>query len=84
MRQLVVALQDDSLYAALEAEAARRQQSLDGVVAEALADWLESLADVDLLPSLEAAHLEWEREGGVEADRFFRQLREEPDPPDAP
>jgi hypothetical protein len=83
MKQLVVALNNDELYAALEAEAARRQQPLDRVIAEALEDWLESLADADLLPSLEAAHTEWERTGGVEAEAFFRQLREEPDAPGA-
>jgi hypothetical protein len=75
MKQLTLALEDDSLYAALEAEASRRNQPLSQLVAEALADWLESLEDGKLLASLESARAEWEREGGVEASEFFRQLR---------
>jgi hypothetical protein len=84
MKRLTVALADDSLYAALEAEASRRKQPLNQVVAEALQDWLESLEDAALLPSLASARAEWESEGGTEASEFFRDLRESPGDQRAP
>ena len=76
MKQLNLAIEDETLYAALEAEASRRKQPLNQVVAEALQDWLESLEDAELLPSLQAARAEWEQDGGVEASEFFGSLRQ--------
>ena len=73
-----VTLDDEKLYRAVEAEAAKSGRSVEEVVGEALKLWL---ADVEMddreQGEIEAARVEWQRKGGVEAHEFFRTLREE-------
>jgi hypothetical protein len=79
MKRITVQLEDEALYAAVQAEAARRDQPLDQAVAEALRDWLEASEDADLQAPLEAARAEWRATGGAEAGEFFQQLGARPD-----
>jgi hypothetical protein len=73
-----VTLDDEKLYRAVEAEAAKSGRGVEDVVGEALKQWL---ADVEMdeleQTQIEAARLEWQRKDDVEAHEFFRTLREE-------
>jgi hypothetical protein len=73
-KRLTVVLEDDELYAAVTAEAARLNRPLKDIVAEALREWLEALEDAELIPLVEEARADWEKYGGIEATEFFRQL----------
>jgi hypothetical protein len=77
MKRITVLFEDEALYAAVKAEAARRNCSLNAVVTEALQEWLEAQEDAELLPLIDAAQAEWEEKGGVEAGEFFRRLKAE-------
>src|SRR3954447_19438646 len=73
-KRLTVVLDDEELYAAVTAEAARLNRPLKDVVAEALREWLEALEDAELIPLVEEARAEWEKHGGSEASELFRHL----------
>src|SRR4051812_669809 len=73
-KRLTVVLDDEELYAAVTAEAARLNRPLKDVVAEALREWLEALEDAELIPLIEEARAEWEKHGGIEVSELFRQL----------
>lgn len=63
---------DSELYRAVKVEAARADRSVREIVDEALAAWLERLeADEDTAAAVEAL-AEYQRDGGVAADEFFR------------
>ncbi len=81
---MTIVLDDDHLYAAVQAEATWQQRPLDDLVTEALRHWLESQEDAALHPVLDAARAEWTRRGGIEAGEFFRQLNETPHGSGAP
>ncbi len=60
------------LYRAVKVEAARADRSVRQIVDEALAAWLERLEDAEDAAAAGEALSEYEREGGVAADEFFR------------
>jgi len=76
MKKLTVVLQDE-VYTAVKVEAARRSRLLKDIVAQALVEWLEVQEDLELTPLIAEARAEYEQEGGIPADEFFRQLKEE-------
>ena len=63
---------DPGLYRAVKVEAARADRSVREIVDEALAAWLERLEDTEDAAAAGEALAEYEREGGVTADEFFR------------
>ena len=63
---------DPGLYRAVKVEAARGDRSVRGIVEESLAAWLERLEDAEGAAAAAEALAEYEREGGVAADEFFR------------
>ena len=63
---------DPDLYRALKVEAARADRSVREVVDEALAAWLERLEEGEDVAAAAEALAEYERDGGVAADEFFR------------
>ena len=63
---------DPDLYRALKVEAARAQRSIRETMEEALAGWLERLEDAEDLVAATDALAEYERDGGVAAEEFFR------------
>ena len=63
---------DPSLYRAVKVEAARADRSVRDIVDEALATWLERLENAEDAAGAADALGEYQREGGVAADEFFR------------
>jgi hypothetical protein len=65
---------DVGLYRAMKVQAARTDRSVRAVFMEAVESWLQRQEDAEDLASAEAALAEYERDGGVSADRYFRHL----------
>lgn len=63
---------DADLYRAVKVEAARGDRSVREIVDEALAAWLERLEEAEDAAGAVEALAEYERDGGVAADEFFR------------
>jgi uncharacterized protein (DUF433 family) len=74
-KKQTIRLDDEALYDAVTAQAARLGRPLDSVVTEALREWLERQERRDLLPVVEAGRAEWEKHEGVEAGERSRQTR---------
>lgn len=73
-KRMTVVFEDERLYAALRAEAARKGRPATDVVVQAIREWLDAKADDPLRADLEAARQEWERDGGREAGDFLAQI----------
>ena len=63
---------DPELYRAVKVEAARADRSVREIVNEAIAAWLERLEDAEDAAAAVEALAEYQRDGGVAADEFFR------------
>ena len=63
---------DPELYRAVKVEAARADRSVREIVDEALAAWLERLEEAEDTAAAAEALAEYQRDGGVAADEFFR------------
>jgi len=63
---------DADLYRAVKVEAARADRSVREIVDEALAAWLERFEEAEDAAAAAQALAEYERDGGVAADEFFR------------
>ena len=74
-KRMTVIFEDEALYTALKVEAARKGRHAKDIVAEAIREWLETREDEELRADLEEARHEWQHQGGVEADEFFRDLK---------
>ena len=74
-KRMTVIFEDEALYTALKVEAARKGRHAKDIVAEAVSEWLEAREDEELGAGLEEARHEWERQGGVEASEFLRDLK---------
>ena len=74
-KRMTVIFEDEALYTALKVEAVRKGRHAKDIVAEAVSEWLEAREDEELRAGLEEARHEWERQGGVEANEFFRGLK---------
>jgi len=68
---------DDDLYRAVKVEAARSDRSVRDLITEAIDRWLTLQEDDEDRRSADAALQEYERDGGVAAADFFRQLAAE-------
>lgn len=71
---MTVVFDDEELYTALKVEAARSGRHAKDILAQALHEWLEAHEDEQLRRVLAESRDEWQREGGVEAAKFFRKL----------
>ena len=74
-KRMTVIFEDEALYTALKVVAARKGRHAKDIVAEAVSEWLESKEDEELRGGLEEARNEWRRDGGVEAEEFFRDRK---------
>jgi hypothetical protein len=74
-KRMTVIFEDEALYTALKVEAVRKGRHAKDIVAEAVREWLEARENEELRAGLEEARHEWVRQGGVEADEFFRDLK---------
>jgi plasmid stability protein len=63
---------DSDLYRAVRVEAARDDRSIREVIAEALDAWLEKRETEEDVNSAATALEEYQREGGLAAEEFFR------------
>jgi predicted transcriptional regulator len=63
---------DPDLYRAVKVEAARADRTVREIVDESLAAWLERREDAEDTAAATDALAEYERDGGVAADEFFR------------
>jgi hypothetical protein len=63
---------DPELYRAVKVEAARADRSVREIVDVSLTNWLERLEDGEDAAAATDALAEYERDGGVAADEFFR------------
>ncbi len=78
MRKVTLELEDESLYQAVEAEAARTKRTPQDIVTEALEQWLAEIEmDERERAQIEEARKEWSKKGGVEAPEFFAKLTAE-------
>lgn len=76
-KRMTVIFEDEELYTALKVEAARKGRHAKDIIAEAVTEWLEAREDEELQVDLADARREWEQQGGVGADDFFRDLTTE-------
>ena len=74
-KRMTVVFDDEELYVALKVEAVRTGRHAKDIVAEALTEWLEAKEDVELSQGLDKIREEWRREGGIEANKFFDELK---------
>jgi hypothetical protein len=74
VKRMTVVFDDEDLYTTLKIEAIRRGRAAKDIVSEAVREWLETREDEELQGEIEEARLAWEREGGIEAGVFFREL----------
>lgn len=72
-KRMTVIFEDEQLYTALKVEAVRRGVPAKDIVSEAVREWLETREDLELAAEMEEAIREWEREGGIDAEEFFRR-----------
>jgi len=63
---------DPEVYRAVKVEAARADRSVREIVDRALVAWLERLEESEDVAAAAEALIEYERDGGVAADEFFR------------
>lgn len=78
MREVMLVLDDDTLYKTIETEAEATGHTVQEVVVQALRQWREDVElDAAERHELAAARREWQEEGGTEAHAFFERLREE-------
>jgi plasmid stability protein len=68
---------DDELYRAIKVEAARSDRPVREIVEEALAGWLEAREDAEDIAASEAAMVEYQRDGGVDAREVFGRMAAE-------
>lgn len=72
--KVTVAFRDDSLYRAVRVRAAEEGRHIRDIIEEALAAWLETREDAEDAAASRVALEEHEREGGTDADAFFRRM----------
>ena len=78
MREITVALDDDGLYAKVEAEASSSGRSVQEILVEALRQWIaDSEIDEEEREEIDAAQREWKEKGDIEAHEFFDSLKKE-------
>jgi len=75
-RKMTVVFHDEELYTSLKVEAARRHTAASEIIADAVRQWLESLEDAELLPTIEAARTEWKEKGGRPWDEVAQEMEE--------
>lgn len=74
-KRMTVVFDDEELYTELKVAAARTGRHAKDIVAEAVREWLEVKEDEELRQDLGEARLEWENQGGAEAQEFFRRMQ---------
>ena len=68
---------DPEVYRAIKVEAARSDRSVKEIVDEALRRWIEALEDEEDIEAADAAMIEYERDGGIDAHEVVQRLAAE-------
>ena len=76
-RRMTVVFDDEQLYTKLKVEAARTGAHAKDIVALAVREWLDTAEDVESRAELRGIRTDWEKQGGVDARRFFQQVSDE-------
>lgn len=79
-RKMTVVFHDEDLYTRVKIEAVRRRRPASEIVADALSEYLERLEDAELLPAIEAARVEWKKNGGRPWPEAERELEKSVSP----
>ncbi len=74
-KRMTVVFDDEELYTELKVAVARTGRHAKDIVAEAVREWLETKEDEELRQDLDEARNEWENQGGIEAQAFFRRMQ---------
>ncbi len=74
-KRIIVVFDDEELYTELKVVAARTGRHAKDIVAEAVREWLETKEDEELRQDLDEARIEWENQGGVEAQEFLGRIQ---------
>ncbi|MGH2356783.1 MAG: hypothetical protein ACRDGJ_02075 [Candidatus Limnocylindria bacterium] len=72
--KVTVAFRDEALYGAIRIRAAAEGRQIRDIVEEALRAWLDAREDAEDLDASLSALEEYERDGGVDADTYFRRM----------
>jgi hypothetical protein len=77
MKKLVISVENDFVYEAVQREAEKRHLSIAQMATEILEDWYDDLFLEEDLAEHDAAMAEYREKGGVEASECFHKLNEE-------
>ena len=69
-----VAFRDEALYRAIRLRAAQDGRQIRDIIEEALRAWLDAREETEDVQAATAALEEYGREGGEDADAFFRRM----------
>lgn len=69
-----VAFRDEALYRAIRLRAAQDGRQIRDVIEEALRAWLDAREEKEDVEAATSALEEYEREGGEDAEAFFRRM----------
>jgi hypothetical protein len=73
-RRMTVVFHNDELYTELKIAAVRRRLTASEIIAEAVAEWLESREDATLVPVIRAARTEYQEKGGRPWDEVRQEI----------
>ncbi|MBN1689692.1 MAG: hypothetical protein WC169_09220 [Dehalococcoidia bacterium] len=73
-RRMTVVFHSDDLYTDLKVAAVKRRLTASEIVAEAVAEWLESREDASLMSVIKAARAEYQSKGGRPWSEVRKQL----------
>ena len=68
---------DSELYRAIKVEAARSDRPVRDIVQEALERWLEATEDAEDIAASDAAMVQYDQDGGMDALEVFERLAAE-------
>ena len=71
-KRMTVVFDDEELYTELKVAAAHTGRHAKDIVVEAVREWLDTKEDEELRQDLGEARIEWENQGGIETQEFFR------------
>jgi hypothetical protein len=75
-RRMTVVFHNDDLYTDLKVAAVRGRVTASEIIAEAVAEWLESREDAGLLPAIKDARAEYRAKGSRPWDKVHKEVKQ--------
>jgi hypothetical protein len=75
-RRMTVVFHNDDLYTDLKVAAVRSRVTASEIIAEAVAEWLESREDAGLLPAIKDARAECRAKGSRPWDKVHKEMKQ--------